>query len=82
MPLPPSGSLSHHDCPLDRYGFSIPALDPIVIVIGIATLALGIVPIIVYWKKGAAYFTRRPLELPEELDAKAPENIDERPPVG
>ena len=49
--------------------------------IGIGTLALGIVPIIIYWKKGAAYFQRRPLELPDELDVKAPENIDERPPV-
>ncbi|HEY9423854.1 MAG TPA: APC family permease [Microterricola sp.] len=57
---------------------SIPSLDTIVIVIGLGTLALGIVPIIVYWKKGAAYFSRRPLELPSELDAKAPENIDTR----
>ena len=63
------------------FGFSIPSLDPIVIAIGIGTLALGIVPIVIYWKKGAAYFKRRPLELPDELDAKAPENIDERPPV-
>ena len=63
------------------FAFSIPSLDPIVIIIGIGTLALGIVPIIIYWKKGAGYFQRKPLELPDELDAKAPENIDERPPV-
>jgi hypothetical protein len=63
------------------FGFSIPTLAPIVIAIGLGTLALGIVPIIIYWKKGAAYFTRRPLELPDELDAKAPENIDVRRPA-
>jgi amino acid transporter len=63
------------------FGFSIPSLDPVVIAIGLGTLALGIVPIIIYWNKGAAYFKRRPLELPDELDEKAPENIDERPPV-
>ncbi|MGO4103270.1 APC family permease [Leifsonia sp. YAF41] len=55
---------------------SIPSLDTIVIVIGLGALALGIVPMIIYWRKGAAYFRRRPLELPSELDAKAPENID------
>ncbi|GAA3866637.1 APC family permease [Leifsonia kafniensis] len=55
---------------------SIPSLDTIVIVIGLGALALGIVPMIIYWRKGAAYFRRRPLELPVELDAKAPENID------
>jgi amino acid transporter len=55
---------------------SIPALDTVVIVIGLGALALGIVPMIIYWRRGAAYFTRRPLELPAELNAKAPENID------
>ena len=55
---------------------SIPSLDTIVIVIGLGALALGIVPIILYWKKGAAYFSRRPLELPDELDATAPDDID------
>ena len=55
---------------------SIPSLDTVVIVIGLGALALGIVPMIIYWRKGASYFHRRPLELPSELDAKAPEDID------
>jgi amino acid transporter len=55
---------------------SIPSLDTIVIVIGLGALALGVVPLIIYWRKGAAYFQRRPLELPDDLDAKAPEDID------
>lgn len=55
---------------------SIPSLDTIVIIIGLGTLALGIIPVIIFWRKGAAYFRRRPLELPSELDAKAPEDID------
>ncbi len=46
---------------------SIPSLPTIVLVIGLGTLALGIVPIIVFWKKGHRYFKRRPLELPEEF---------------
>ncbi|HEV7184676.1 MAG TPA: APC family permease [Leifsonia sp.] len=58
---------------------SIPSLDPVVDVIGLGALALGIVPLVLFWKKGRAYFQRRPLELPDELDEKAPENIDERP---
>lgn len=48
---------------------SIPSLPTIVIVIGLGTLALGIVPIIIFWRKGAAYFTRRPLEVPDDLSA-------------
>ncbi|HEV7812468.1 MAG TPA: APC family permease [Leifsonia sp.] len=58
---------------------SLPSLEPVVIGIGIGALALGIVPLVLFWKKGAAYFKRRPLELPDELDEKAPENIDETP---
>lgn len=59
---------------------SIPSLETIVIIIGLGSLALGIVPIIVFWRKGAAYFSRRPLELPDELDASAPEDVDTAPP--
>ncbi|MEO7015967.1 MAG: APC family permease [Leifsonia sp.] len=58
---------------------SIPTLAPVVDVIGIGALVLGIVPLVLFWKKGRAYFQRRPLELPDELDEEAPENIDERP---
>ena len=46
---------------------SIPSLSTIVLVIGLGTLALGIVPILVFWKKGHRYFNRRPLELPDEF---------------
>ena len=60
---------------------SIPSLDAVVIWIGLGALAIGVVPMILFWRKGRAYFSRRPLELPDELDAKAPENIDERPVV-
>jgi amino acid transporter len=54
------------------FGASIQSLSTIVIVIGIGTLALGIIPIIVFWKKGSGYFKRRPLELPDELTGKIP----------
>jgi amino acid transporter len=46
---------------------SIPSLPVIVLIIGLGTLALGIVPVLVFWKKGSRYFNRRPLELPDEL---------------
>ena len=46
---------------------AIPASTPIVIAIGIGALVLGVIPIIVFWRKGKAYYGRRPLELPEEL---------------
>jgi amino acid transporter len=58
---------------------SIPSLSTIVLVIGLGALALGIVPIVVFWKKGGVYFHRRPLELPDELTGSitvVPEDID------
>lgn len=51
---------------------SIPASTTVVLVIGIGSLAIGIVPVVVYWRKGAGYFRRRPLELPTELTGKIP----------
>jgi amino acid transporter len=54
------------------FAVSIPNLDTVVIVIGLGALALGIVPVIVFWKKGARYFSRRPLELPDELTGAIP----------
>jgi len=60
---------------------SIPRLDAVVIWIGLGALALGVVPIVLFWRKGKAYFSRRPMELPDELDAKAPAGIDDRPVV-
>src|SRR3954469_14156911 len=46
---------------------AIPASTPIVIAIGIGALVIGVIPIIVFWRKGKAYYGRRPLELPEDL---------------
>jgi amino acid transporter len=60
-------------------------LPMIVLVIGIGALALGIIPIIVFWKKGSRYFQRKPLELPDELTGAVPIvvteplNVDEPP---
>ena len=45
---------------------SIPALPPIVRVIGLGSLALGFIPIALYWKKGALYFHRRTIEVPND----------------
>jgi amino acid transporter len=50
---------------------SIPGMTAVVLWIGIGALAIGIVPMIVFWNKGAAYYKRRPLELPGELEAAA-----------
>ena len=30
-------------------------------------LAIGFIPIIVFWRKARGYYGRRPLELPEDL---------------
>ncbi len=48
---------------------AIPTLDGVVLAIGIGALAVGIIPMIIFWRKGAAYYSRRPLELPDELAA-------------
>lgn len=46
---------------------SIPGADALVLIIGIGTIAIGLVPVAVFWRKGAKYFSRRPLELPDEI---------------
>ena len=46
---------------------AIPSSTPVVIAIGIGALVIGVIPVIVFWRKGKAYYGRRPLELPEEL---------------
>jgi len=46
---------------------AIPASTPIVIAIGLGALVIGVIPVIVFWRKGKAYYGRRPLELPEDL---------------
>lgn len=43
------------------------ASTPIVIAIGLGALVIGFIPVIIFWRKGKAYYGRRPLELPEEL---------------
>ena len=53
----------------------------IVNVLGVGLIALGIVPIVLFYGKAREYYARRPLELPDELDAKAPAGIDDRPVV-
>jgi amino acid transporter len=45
---------------------SIPSLGLTVDLIGLGALAVGLVPMGVYWAKGSAYFERRPLELAGE----------------
>jgi amino acid transporter len=42
---------------------SIPDLGPVVVGIGLGTLALGLIPMFIYWRKGSPYFTRRPLNV-------------------
>lgn len=42
---------------------SIPTLSPIVQVLGLGSLALGIIPIAAYWKKGSRYFHRRTIDV-------------------
>ncbi|CAM5415151.1 APC family permease [Leifsonia shinshuensis] len=54
---------------------------PIVNVLGVGLIAVGIIPLVLFYRKGKEYYTRRPLELPAELDAKAPANIDDRDPA-
>lgn len=51
---------------------SIPASTTLVLIIGIGSLGVGIVPVAVFWRRGAGYFRRRPLELPSELTGKVP----------
>ncbi|MEO6822567.1 MAG: APC family permease [Candidatus Nanopelagicales bacterium] len=46
---------------------SIPNLSPVVDVIGLGALIVGVVPMVIYWRKGAAYFQRKPMELPSEF---------------
>ncbi|MGN7800481.1 APC family permease [Leifsonia sp. 22587] len=53
----------------------------IVNVLGLGLIVVGIVPIALFYRKASGYYKRRPLELPEELDAAAPANIDDRDPA-
>lgn len=51
---------------------SIPTLGPLVDIIGVGTLAAGVIPLALFWKKGSAYYKRRPLELPGDLTDSKP----------
>jgi amino acid transporter len=56
--------------------------DAVVVnILGLGLIVLGIVPIVIFYRKASGYYTRRPLELPEELDAAAPPNVDDRDPA-
>ncbi|MEO6826906.1 MAG: APC family permease [Microbacteriaceae bacterium] len=59
---------------------SIPSLGPVVDVIGLGALAIGIIPMAIYWRKGSTYFTRRPLELPDAMPERvAVPPVDKEP---
>ncbi|MNL57744.1 hypothetical protein D3C87_1813300 [compost metagenome] len=59
---------------------SIPQNDPIVNWLGIGLIVLGIVPLAIFYRKAKVYYSRRPLEVPPELDQKAPADVDLRSP--
>ncbi len=62
------------------FAASIPVNDPIVNLLGIGLILLGVVPLVLFYRKGKVYYSRRPLELPPELDKKAPADVDLRSP--
>jgi hypothetical protein len=51
---------------------ALPTLDTTTKVVGIGALALGLIPMIWYWLKGAAYYRTRPLETFADLEAVSP----------
>lgn len=51
---------------------SIPNLTPVVNVIGLGALAVGIIPMVIFWRKGATYFQRRPMEVPADFEGADP----------
>lgn len=56
--------------------------DAVVVnILGLGLIVVGVVPIAVFYRKARAYYTRRPLELPDDLDAAAPPNVDDRDPA-
>ncbi|WP_243074744.1 APC family permease [Microbacterium sp. SS28] len=59
---------------------SVPLNDPIVNWLGIGLIVLGVVPLALFYRKAKVYYSRRPLELPAELDRKAPADVDLRSP--
>ena len=48
---------------------AIPNNDPIVNVLGVGLILVGLVPLVLFYRKARAYYTRRPLEVPEDFSA-------------
>ena len=61
---------------MTRYDFFRKRIAPIAFLI-----VVGLIPVAIYYRKARGYYTRRPLELPDELDEKAPPGIDDRDPA-
>ncbi len=59
---------------------SIPSNEPIVNWLGIGLIVVGLLPLALFYRKAKVYYSRRPLEVPPELDKKAPADVDLRSP--
>ncbi len=48
---------------------AIPSLssNPLIIEIGFGALVIGLIPLLLFWRKARGYYGRRPLELPDQL---------------
>ena len=61
--------------------FSIPNNEPIVNILGVGLIIVGLVPVALFYRKAKAYYSRRPLELPQQLDERAPAGVDDHDPA-
>jgi hypothetical protein len=59
---------------------SISTNDPLVNWLGIGLIVIGVIPLALFYRKAKVYYSRRPLEVPPELDKKAPVDVDLRSP--
>lgn len=59
---------------------SLPSNTLIVNLLGVGLIVLGVVPLLLFLRTARRYYSRRPLELPPELDRKAPAAVDIRSP--
>jgi uncharacterized membrane protein len=49
---------------------AIPNNEPVVNYLGLGLIVIGIVPMLLFYRRAKdAYFSRRPLEVPEDFDA-------------
>jgi amino acid transporter len=53
----------------------------VVNVLGLGLIVVGVIPILLFYRKAREYYSRRPFELPADLDAAAPPNVDDRDPA-